>query len=163
MEFWKCMVYLALVSFACFLVGRLLPAEWFRADCFPFRTFLFEKEGRIYGKLHIRRWQNRLPDMSRILPGSMPPKRLESDYREKLPELIRETCVAELIHGILCILGLWCIKKWKGIGGWILAGLNLLGNAAYILIQRYNRPRLVRLLEKCTVAQVRLKECGKSA
>ena len=45
-------------------------------DQFPFRPFAFEKNGRFYHCLHIRLWQGRVPDMSRILPALIPQKKL---------------------------------------------------------------------------------------
>ena len=60
--------------------------------------------------------------------------------------MIQETCVAELVHGLLCLSGLACLKLWPGMGGAIITLLNLVVNLAYVAIQRYNRPRLLRLL-----------------
>ena len=60
--------------------------------------------------------------------------------------MIQETCIAELVHGVLCIAGLYCFQIWPGTGGLLIAALNVLGNLPYIIIQRFNRPRLVRLL-----------------
>ena len=40
---------------------------------------------------------------------------------------------------------------WKSVWSWLLwLVYNLLGNVSFILIQRYNRPRLLRLAEKET-------------
>ncbi|MBQ7778181.1 MAG: glycosyl-4,4'-diaponeurosporenoate acyltransferase [Oscillibacter sp.] len=142
----RCGCYLALTGAAAFILGRCLPETWIRADCFPYPSFSFEQEGRIYEYLHIKTWQNKLPDMSRILPGVLPKKRLEGRFRANLPDMVRETCVAELIHVLLCVAGLRCLRLWPGRGGAVMAGLNFLVNGLYILIQRYNRPRLLRLL-----------------
>lgn len=60
--------------------------------------------------------------------------------------MIQETCIAEWVHGLLIVLGFGCIWIWDGMGGWIISVLYALGNLPYILIQRYNRPRLVKLL-----------------
>ena len=58
-----------------------------------------------------------------------------------------ETCVAELTHALLCIAGLALLWLWPGTGGIVLFALYvLLGNIPFILIQRYNRPRLQKLL-----------------
>lgn len=67
MEFWKCFWYLIITGIVAFFVGRLLPKMWFRPDLFPYRSYKFEKDGQIYDKLKIRKWQNKVPDMSRIL------------------------------------------------------------------------------------------------
>lgn len=141
----RCMVFLIEAGICFFLLGRLAPKKWFRADAFPFQAFRFEREGKLYDKLHIRAWQHRVPDMSRILPSMMPAKKLSGDLDERLPRMIQETCVAEMTHVLLCVVGFRCIKLWRGAGGVILSILNALGNLVFVVIQRYNRPRLVRL------------------
>ena len=153
MRFWRCARYLTLASVVSFFVGRLLPRQWPDPYCGLWRSFSFEQEGRIYEKLGIRRWQKKVPDMSRILPRMIPPKRLEGRDLRHLPEMIRETCVAELIHLLLCLSGLYCLHIWPGVGGAFVAALFALGNLPFILVQRYNRPRLKRLLRRRAQAQ----------
>lgn len=146
MLFWDCVQYLAVTGIIAFFLGRLIPKKWFRADKFPFSSFAFEKNGKFYNKFKIRIWQNKVPDMSKILPKIMPAKSISSDYREKLPRMLQETCVAEFIHVLLCFSGLKCIKLWPGAGGKIIVFLYIvLFNLPYIMIQRYNRPRLLKL------------------
>jgi len=144
---WRsCVCYLALTGLGAFVLGRVLPPFLLREDCFPYASFSFERDGRIYECLHIKAWQNKLPDMSRILPGALPRKRLETHYKATLPDMVRETCAAELTHGLLCVTGLYCLRLWPGVGGAVVTALNTLVNGLYILIQRYNRPRLLRLM-----------------
>lgn len=146
--FGGCLLYLSAIGIAFFLIGRILPKKWFCANRFPYRSFRFEHEGKIYNRLKIRTWQNKVPDMSRIFSGLMPPKKLTYHTLEKLPLLIQETSVAECIHLLLCFAGLYCIRIWNGYGGVVISILYFLGNVPFILIQRYNRPRLQQLLQK---------------
>lgn len=150
MDFLRCVCYYAVAGIASFFVGRLVSRHRFRYDAVPFRPFPFEKEGRIYKKIGIARWQGKVPDMSRILKGLMPPKALAGrPDRETLLVMVQETCVAELVHWLLCLAGLASLWLWPGAGGllsWLL--YCLVGNLPFILIQRYNRPRLLKLLER---------------
>lgn len=148
MRFWSCVAYLVSIGVLSFFVGRLLAKIPFHADRIPFRSTVFEKKSAIYERIRIKRWQNKLPDMSRILPKLIPAKKICAGFRRKLPQMIRETCVAEVVHGGLAVAGLYCIKLWSSIGGVVLAVLFALGNIPFILIQRYNRPRLLRILER---------------
>ncbi|MDY3863688.1 MAG: glycosyl-4,4'-diaponeurosporenoate acyltransferase [Eubacteriales bacterium] len=143
MDFLRCALYLSALGVLSFLFGRLLPKGWINGERFPFRTGA--AEDRVYCFLRVRVWQNRLPDMSRVFPSLMPPKNLSGSYRARLPLMIRETCVAELTHVLLMVLGFGCLSIWHGIGGWILSVLFCLGNLPFVMIQRYNRPRLIRL------------------
>lgn len=147
--FLSCVIYVMLSGIVGFLLGRILPKSWFRANRFPYKSFAFEKEGKIYQKLNIHYWQNKVPDMSRILPWSMPAKNMAGDYQNRLPEMIQETCVAEMIHGLLCITGLYCLRLYPGAGGVLVVLIYIIVfNLPYILIQRYNRPRLMRIEKK---------------
>lgn len=144
----RCLIYLAAVGIISFAAGRLIPRDILDESCFPFRTYDFEMGGRIYDKIGIKYWMNRLPDMSRIFPRLMPSKKLDGKMSEKLPVMIKETCMAELIHILLIPSGFVCLFIWRGTGGWIVTAAYEIFNFLFILIQRYNRPRLLGLYEK---------------
>lgn len=150
MEDFYCILYFAVTGILGFIAGRLIPKKWFRYDAPPYRCLPFEKEGAIYNKLKIKAWQNKVPDMSRIFPRLMPPKRLDPKAdAAALRVMLQETCAAEFIHSALCITGLGCFfirgSRYKGLF-YILYVLLL--NLPFIIIQRYNRPRLAKLLRR---------------
>ena len=61
--------------------------------------------------------------------------------------LVQETCVAEFTHFVLILLGFYALRLWPGTGGAIVTAIYILfGNLPFLIIQRYNRPRLQRLL-----------------
>ncbi len=145
----RCLLYLALIGIFGFVLGRLLPKSLFHGDRFPFRPFRWERDGAVYNRLGVRKWKEKVPDMSVILPKLMPSKKLPKEPSPAHIELmIRETCVAEWIHGLLCVLGFGCVFLWKGAWGWIASVLYFLGNIPDIIIQRYNRPKLTRILQR---------------
>ncbi len=150
MEFVNCVIYTAAIGVGSFVLGRLMPISWFHEDCFPYRGYLWEREGKVYQALGIRKWQNKVPDMSKIFPQIMQEKKMTHHYQEDLPLMIKETCIAEFIHVLLCIAGLAYIGIWPGIWGKIISVLYILANIPYILIQRYNRPRFLKLQERLT-------------
>lgn len=152
--FWNCAVYLAITGVMSFVVGRLLPKGWFIPDRFPYRPFGFEKNGKIYEKLGIHKWQNKVPDMSKIFSRIMPAKNLSGNYRERLPVMLQETCIAGLVHFLLCLTGLYCVVLWPGAGGVIISAINIMFfNLPFVIIQRYNRPRLMRIYRKLNKAE----------
>ena len=149
MGFWYCALYIAILGVALFFLGRVLPKNWFHWDVFPYKDFAFERRGHIYDKLGIRFWQTKVPDMSRLFRKLMPPKRLSGDLdAATLRLMLQETCVAEFTHWVLTLLGLWCIKLWRELGWLFWLIYFLLGNLPFILIQRYNRPRLATVLQR---------------
>ena len=142
-----CFAYAAALGVLSFFLGRLLPKRWLHPDKFPFRTYAWED--RLWKALQIRKWQSKVPDMSRLFKKLMPEKKLTQQTVQELPLMIEETCVAELTHGLLCIAGLFLLKIWPGTGGVFLTVIYIVfGNLPFLLIQRYNRPRLVRLYER---------------
>ncbi len=143
--FLLCACYAAALGVVSFVFGRVLPKRWFRGDKFPWRTHAWEQ--KVWDALKIRRWQAKVPDMSRLFTKIMPAKKLTRQTAANLPRMIQETCVAEFTHALLSIAGLAMLWIWSGAGGIAFAVIYiLLGNIPFLLIQRYNRPRLQKLL-----------------
>ncbi len=137
-------IYIISLSALIFILGRLYPRRLIFENRFPFNSFSFEKDGTVYNKLKIMKWKTKIPDASIILnklfPWLIPKKRIEN--ADKVSVLIKETCIAEVTHAFAGILGFGCVFIWRGIGGWIMSTLFLLFNIPYVIMQRYNRPRL---------------------
>lgn len=141
-------IYFAFIGALSFLCGEALPRKNFDYHDFPFRCFRWEKDGKIYLKIHIDRWKDHMPDMSqhiqRTVRKKMPINQLSSELTLRL---VLETCVAELVHWVLVLLGPVYLVLLPGIWGWIGVLLSVLGNLPFIMIQRYNRPRMIRVYE----------------
>ena len=139
------LIYILVVSIGVFFAGRIFPRKFIFENKFPFRSFKFEKNGTLYNKLNIRRWKTKLPDASVILhkicPWLIPKKRIE--HKEKISLLIKETCIAEATHILAAILGFGCLRICKNIKGFIISVTYLVFHIPFILIQRFNRPRLI--------------------
>ena len=95
--------------------------------------------------------------MSKLLPF-LPRKAVTSRSADRARLLVQETCVAEAVHLGLMALALPVLLIWPGWGGVLLAAAYALGNVPFILIQRYNRPRLLRLAERLERAKERTLE-----
>ena len=146
--FFRCFVYLTSLGMLAFFAGRLIPKSWINPDVFPYKTYQFENDGRIYDMFGVREWQSKVLDMSKIFPKLIPQKKITGDLQSALPLMIKETCIAELIHWILFVPVLYCLTLWEGIGGITVVTLYELFNIPYILIQRYNRPRLIHTMKR---------------
>ena len=91
MGFWHCALYLAVIGLAS-SAAALLPRRWFHADRFPFRPQRWEREGKIYEKLAVQRWKDKLPDMSRFLPWLTKKQVSASISAAQAERLVQETC-----------------------------------------------------------------------
>lgn len=154
MKLLQCLLYVALIGVASHFIGLAMPREWFDPDSSLFRRRHWEENGELYRRLNIRAWKDKLPDTSKVVK-TMYTKQVSTHPDEtNLQRMIQETCVAEFIHLLLIVLSLGVTRIWKGKNGWICWILCILGNLPFILIQRFNRPRLRSALERIKAKKV---------
>lgn len=150
--FFLCVFYLTMLGISFHFIGEALPRRWFHSDRFPFPCADWEQGGRVYERLHIRAWKDKVPDLSKVLPNMVPKRLCAGESTGQMDRLILETCVAELTHDALALTGFTCLWIWPGTGGAAAALVWAAGNVPFILIQRYNRPRLAHLAEQLNPA-----------
>ena len=127
------------------LIDPYLPEDWFDPMRPIFRTHDWEEHGRVYRRLNIDRWKDRLPSFTRR--GALLKKRLMTSDPDYLNRFVVETCRAES-HHVRAVLSVVVMKLWTPLPSWLaMFAIALTGNLPFILIQRYNRPRLQRALE----------------
>lgn len=146
MGFVNCLIYLIVSGLCIFFIGRIFPRKFIKEKCFPFKSYKFEKNGKIYEKIKIKKWKTKLPDASVIIhkfvPKLMPEKRIRNLKKANIETLVKESCVAEMTHFLAALCGFLCIKIWYKKWGVVLSIINMICHIPFILIQRYNRPRL---------------------
>lgn len=117
-----------------------------------FRNWLFKERawedgGSIYQRVFkVKRWKDKSPELSDFIATIFPRKRIPSFDKEYLHKYLLESCRAELTHwGIILssfLFALWCsLPQTAAI---ILIALAL--NLPFVIIQRYNRPRIITFL-----------------
>jgi len=152
-------LYFTIIGLLSNVLGQALPRRWFDWGRFPYVPAKWEKDGAVYEKLHIQAWKTHMPDISRIMPNMVPKKIRLSATSQEIDMLLRETCVAEFVHIVLCILGIIKWFVWHDFAGRLLIVIwVVVGNLPFVFIQRYNRPRMQRLYNI-----VYQKECVKAA
>lgn len=138
-------IFLGIVSH---FYGQALPRKWFKADKFPYRNFAFEREGKVYRNIGVHKWQKKMPDMSQVMPDMVTKGLTPGMSADEVRTLIAETCVAEHVHVVLCISFLYIAKFWDSHVWIYLWLLYTVCNIPFIIIQRYNRPKLLRVLSR---------------
>lgn len=118
-------------------------------DGWGLRARPFESGGRLYRRwLKIHRWKDRLPEAGALFAGGVSKRALPATDRDGLQLFVRETRRAELAHW----WALWCgplFALWNPpLATALLVTYGVLANLPFILIQRYNRFRAERLLER---------------
>ena len=141
-------VYVAVTGFIAYLAGEAMPRRWFKEWKFPYNEFSWEKKGGIYNKFKVKKWKNKIIDMSKIFTGMLPKAVKFGANSKDLNALIKETCVAEFIHRFLCGISGGVYWIWNSSEGLVVWLLCVLGNMPFIMIQRYNRPHLKSLMKR---------------
>lgn len=113
-------------------------ADW-RKPWFRERKF----EQRLYKKLKVKKWKGRLPtfDENAFKLGKQPIERI-----------IGATCQSEIVHELDVLASLAAIFFAIPFGEvWVFVITSALGAAfdmIFVIMQRYNRPRLLRTLKR---------------
>lgn len=160
MPFIYTLLYVAFIGILAHIIGEAYPRNRINHKKFPLTPFSWERGGEIYIKLGIKKWKDALPDMSKIMKDMVPKKVRFGSSSADVERLILETCVAEITHDILCLVSPVIIFFWAQtslITGVLLTLLYIICNIPFIMIQRFNRPNLMRLAERLSKREQRMK------
>ena len=106
-----------------------------------FREKRFEK--RLYERLHIRLWKKHIPTYN---PDTFDTK------KKTLKEIVGATCQAEIVHEVIMVLSLLPIAVIPFLGGavaiFITSFLSMVIDSVFVMLQRYNRPKLVKVMRR---------------
>ncbi len=151
-------IYIAVLGVLSHCIGEALPRRWFDPDRGIYAPRKWEKGGKIYHKLHVQRWKDILPDMSKILPDMVRKGFSLTDGSGAVARVAVETCVAEAVHWALFFLsgGIFLIYP-TGLGMAITI-LYALSHLPFIIIQRYNRPTLSLLARRLKQREERMQK-----
>lgn len=125
------------------------PYRWFEKDNTFFKPKKWENQGKTWDKIFlVRKWKDHLPDGSAIFRRGFRKKSLRQKDEAFLKTFIAESKRAEITHYISMLPAplffLWN-PLWAGIVMLIYA---VAVNVPCIIAQRYNRPRMEKILLK---------------
>ncbi len=107
---------------------------WFREKSF---------EDKLYRLIRVRKWKKHLPTYS--------PDTFDTNQKT-VKEIVGATCQAEIVHEIIMVLSLLPIIFIPLLGGAcaliITSVLAMLFDSLFVILQRYNRPKLIRIMER---------------
>ena len=106
-----------------------------------FREKRFEK--KLYNLFRVRKWKKYIPTYS--------PDTFDTNQKT-VKEIVGATCQAEIVHEVIMVLSLLPIAVIPFLGGaaaiFITSFLSMLIDSVFVILQRYNRPRLLRVVER---------------
>jgi glycosyl-4,4'-diaponeurosporenoate acyltransferase len=150
-----CFLVWPVLQVAAALICLVMPDRFFQPDVFLYRAHRFEKNGRIYSKIfRVNRWKHLLPDGGTVFrKRGFKKKKLESFSEDNLNHFLIESARGELVHW-LAILPFWLFWLFTPpIVPWLMLVYALLVNIPCIITQRYNRPRVLKLLSRIKHSQ----------
>ena len=122
-----------------FLVPKCIPQH--NPGNFFFRLYAFEP--KLYSLLRVKKWKLKMPTYD---PSSFSLK------HNTLEQVIWSSCTAEAVHSLIIVfsfLPLLFSLWWGDFPIFLCTSLaSALYDGLFVIMQRYNRPRLVRLLQK---------------
>lgn len=138
------LVFLLIIDAVVAIIVRILPKKWVN----PFnRIYKVHKwESKLYLRLGIRKWKDLIPESGKALTGFG--KREVENIKDNtyLYKFMEETVHAEIMHLVSAFLGFLVVfinlKLWL-IVGLPLAIFNLILQIMPVMVQRYNRPKLM--------------------
>ncbi len=124
-----------------------LPIELFDPEKKWFQTKPWEKGGEIYQKIfRVKSWKKWIPSGAALYRGAYEIKHITEYSVENVRLWVKESCRSEFCHIVMILPG-FLFFLWNSVeaGMWMVA-YAFLNNLIPIVMQRYNRPRVNRLL-----------------
>lgn len=123
--------------------------EHFATDNWLTRPRRFEQGGRWYQRrLRIRSWKDKLPEKGDLFRGGFSKRHLVDRSTPHLERFVIETRRAEMVHWSNLAAGpvflIWCPPL---LGGCMVV-FGVVAHLPFIVIQRYNRERLLAILAR---------------
>jgi hypothetical protein len=124
------------------LVGTIVPhcikspmeRRWFQPK--PF-------EAGLYKKLNVKQWKDHMPTYD---PASF------SLRENSLEQIVHNSCVSEAVHEVIILFSFIPILftlLWGALPVFLITSiLAALFDSCFVMMQRYNRPRLLRIISK---------------
>lgn len=108
----------------------------------------WEQDGRFWRRVRVEHWKDRVPEAGALFPGGRSKRQLTGRSDADLRAFQRETVRAERVHWLILasspIHALWCDPT-------LFASMVVFGLAfdlPFIVIQRFNRGRIHRILSR---------------
>ncbi len=123
-------------------VGGIINARFHNRMNYK-RTWFCEKrfEKSLYEKLKVKKWKDRIPTFA---PENFTLKKHQAE------EIVQATCEAEVVHEIIMVFSFvpLVFSIWAGAAMVfvITSCAACLLDLVFVIVQRYNRPRLLRLI-----------------
>lgn len=147
------------LSFVISVITEHLPVRFYDYRRRLFRERKWERGGRFYEQFFlVKRWKTKLPELSDYLKVIFSKRRLKSVGSNYLLTFVEESCKAEFTHWIIILSSLLFFFRTDSATALRVFFVASVLNLPYIIIQRYNRPRILHMLRRKEKTEVRVEE-----
>lgn len=143
------LVLVAIDAVCALFVRYCLPKKVFN----PFLKIynVGKNERKFYEKIGIRKWKDRIPEAGQLFVNFSKTEVADMTNNEYVEKFMSETVYAELMHGLSVIFSFLIIfidlRLALTVGLPLVIG-NMILNLMPVLVQRYNRPKLMVLYQR---------------
>ncbi|MEB7725233.1 glycosyl-4,4'-diaponeurosporenoate acyltransferase CrtO family protein [Mammaliicoccus fleurettii] len=130
-------------------LGTRISYKFLEKDNKYFRSWNFEKEGQLWQQLvKVQYWKDHLPDGQHINSDIKSKSTFDlSKNVNEIQQFILETRRAEIVH-MLSIFSVIAFYKSSKSVKIINFAYVVIANVPCMIVQRYNRPKLIRIYNK---------------
>ncbi len=142
-------LYITFLTFSYHFVMRLVVGfgiDKFHKGDFDYNSKWFQPkkfEKKLYKILKVKKWKSHIPTWS--------PENFETK-RHTLPEIVAAMCNAEVVHEIIIVLSfapiLFSLEYGVPAVFIITSILSATIDMIFVIVQRYNRPRIVKIINR---------------
>lgn len=125
-----------------------LPDKFFNHNKGIYKTFRFEHNGKLYDTLFkVKKWKHLLPDGGAIYKKKGFAKKTLTDFSQNnLNRFLMESCRGELTHWLpICFFWVFFFITSPFVV-LLMFVYSIIVNMPCIIVQRYNRPRIQKML-----------------
>lgn len=147
-EFVANIVTFFLFSIIITYLSNKLPDSIYSCKSWLLKERSWEKKGMIYQHvLKVKYWKKYLPELSDFVKSVFPKREIKEFSKNYLQKFLYESCKSEVTHWCI-ILSSLLFYFWTEFGpASLMLAIAITINLPYIIIQRYNRPRIMELVE----------------
>lgn len=130
-----------------------MPLDRLGHDGWLLRPHRVEAGGRLYRVLGVRRWKDRLPEAGALFPGGISKRHVPPPAEGGLERFVAETRRAERGHWLALVPGPLAALWNPPAGAAAMVAYGVVVNLPFIAVQRFNRQRAQRLLERSSTSR----------
>ena len=147
------------------IIVRLFPAKNFDPHKKIFRSQAWEKN--FYLSIGVKAWKDKIPETGKLLVKFSKTEVAQKDNPEYLYKFLTEMGYAEIMHLISTVAGFLVIfifpLEYALLFGVPAATVNFLLQIPPCIVQRYNRPKVLKLYERSLKQQAERLNTSKEA